>query len=206
MAQELVPKFKNILYLHGFRNNEQVMQFQTRKLRKLLPDCNHHFVNAPFVSKKELDDAVITRHFKAPYYEHCHFDDHFPAHPEPHEDARYHGIDESIDYWRRIAKEKDIDGIVGFSQGSYIAAILSNDFPLKFLVSVSGHPCLDEKYPIDPEVPAFHLVGEQDEWCERGVQFSEMYKNTTLVKHKHGHCFPNETAIYRQVVSWMNTL
>merc|ERR1712154_489475 len=98
---------KNILYLHGFRMNADVMTFQTRKLRKLLKDCNHHIINGTYVASGDPPEP-IQRHFKPPFYEFCQFeylDGVNGSNGFSPTNIKYEGIDETIEKLKVIAIE-----------------------------------------------------------------------------------------------------
>lgn len=182
--------------------NDSVMRFQTRKLQKMLADCNHHVINGFHLAKGDPDQSIATR-FKGPFYEHAQFE--YLANNK----INYYGIDDSIHHLSDIIIKKDIDGIIGFSQGSYIGSILTNEIPdkLKFFVSICGMKCTDKNYKFDSNIPSFHIVGEKDdEWYQKGIDFYNEYQNAILHKHKDGHTFPTEKRSYQELVDWMKSL
>jgi hypothetical protein len=190
----------NILYLHGFRGNKTLMKYQTKKLRDLLPTCTHHVINAVHQATEPPEDPVVRKSFQPPFYEHCQFT------YLPNNQVEYRGIDQSITYLKQYVKRHKIDGIVAFSQGTYVASILSSYVPLKFLVSICGMRCKDESYSIDPELPTFHVVGKQDKWYKPGLEFSEMFFDAKVAEHKGGHHFPAESKIINDVAEWIETV
>jgi len=190
---------KNILYLHGFRMNKEVMKFQSRKIINSFPDHNHHFINGTYISK-ENPPPIIKNNFSGPFYEFCQFK-YFPENK-----IKYYGIDKTVQSLKDIIKEKNIDGIVGFSQGTYIASILTGEIPIKFLILVCGMECKDKTYKIDTDVPSFHIIGKKDEWYEHGKQFHKLFKDAKLCEHSSGHNFPKEENIYNELKDWVNQL
>ena len=89
---------KNILYLHGYRMNKEVMKFQSRKVIKILPNCNHIMINAKYKSN-ENPPRIIKNNFKAPFYEHCQFK------YLPDNKIEYYGIEDSIQRIKKIIIE-----------------------------------------------------------------------------------------------------
>ena len=179
--------------------NEAVMRFQTRKLQRLLPDCNHNIINGTHLSDGDPEEIIASR-FKPPFYEHAQFE-YLP------DKIVYYGIDESIDNLSNIIIDRQIDGIIGFSQGSYIGSILTHKFPLKFFVSVCGMKCTDKKYKFDTNIPSFHIVGKQDhKYYQRGIDFYNEYNNAILHEHDDGHIFPTQKKVYQHLVQWLKSL
>ena len=189
----------NILYIHGYRANRSLMSLQTARLKRRLPNCNHYIIDGKHVAQGLPEDPMVRKHYPPPHFEHCQFN------YLPNGGATYTGIEESIEYLKEIAKEKEIDGIVAFSQGTYISSILASQIPLKFFVSVCGMRCVDPKYEVNFDVPSYHIVGKEDQWRERGVEFSKLYPDSQLVEHKGGHHFPREDCIYDQLVEWIDS-
>eukprot|EP01084_Bolivina_argentea_P128698 227439_1 len=182
--------------------NESVMKFQTRKLTRLLPEYNHIMINAPYIATEDPPTQIL-KHFKPPFYEHCHFE------WINENKVKYFGVDETIETYKETLKNQNIDGIVAFSQGTYISSLLSNEIPLKFFVSVCGMPFLDDKYRYQMkfDMPSFHIVGKNDEWYQRGIEFHTLYKDDApLYEHKAGHNFPAENQIYQELVSWIKAI
>ena len=195
-------KHINILYLHGYRMNKEVMQFQARKIIKNLPEsCNyyHHIINGTYISS-EKPPPIIYNNFNSPFYEFCQFK------YLPNDNIEYNGIDNTIVKLKNIIIKHKIDGIIAFSQGTYIASILNSYFPLKFFVSICGMKCMDSKYKINIDIPTFHIVGKKDEWYDRGIEFYKLYKNAELREHNSGHNFPKEETIYNDLIDWIKSI
>ena len=192
---------KNILYLHGYAMNEEVMKFQTKRLRRLLPNYTHTILNGPYIAARGPDKRV-EQHFKGPFYAQCQFDE-----PTEHTETQYYGIEQTIARYTELVRQNEIDGIVGFSQGSYIGAMLANAVPLRFLVSVCGMQCMDRRAVHNFEIPSFHIVGERDEqYLEHGLRFHEMFRNAPLLRHSTGHNFPVEKHINQELAEWIDAL
>ena len=98
-----------ILVLHGFQNNKNIIQFQTKYLRSILK-YNFIFINAPNLSNK-IPYEINIKYFTPPYY-------HWYNNNNNNE------LNKSINCIKKLGK---FDGILGFSQG---AAMATNIFDI----------------------------------------------------------------------------
>ena len=115
-----------ILYLHGFGTNKTLMRFQSRLITRLLPDDEHIFINAPIVS--DVDPTEIVKQMvEPPYYYYCRRCDINTDH--------YIGLDYSLKQLLNFLNKNQIDGIVAFSQATYVTSLLIKEYKLKFFVS-----------------------------------------------------------------------
>lgn len=127
-------------------------------------------------------------------------------------------------------KELPILGLVGFSQGASMAALLTHKFPelfgvttLKFAVLYSGFKLdtskgsgneqYDSFYPKDggekDGVRYLHVYGELDTVVadDRSMTFYEVVKpSSDLLKHPGGHFVPNSKLLVDQVTNWIQHL
>jgi predicted esterase len=187
-----------ILYIHGYRMNQQVMEYQSRKIVEYLPNCQHFFIDGTYKSEGK-PPKIIYDNFSSPFYEYCQFE-------YKNDSIEYNGINKTIERLKKIVLDKNIDGIVGFSQGTYITSILCHHIPVKFVVSICGMKCMDDSYKINTDIPSFHIVGKKDEWYEKGKEFRKLYKDSIYIEHKGGHTFPYENNIYEKLAEWINEM
>ncbi len=110
-----------------------------------------------------------------------------------------HGIDSTLDYMDTLFKEETFDGVVGFSQGAMLAAIMCtmpDRFPLRFAMFFSGFlprgQLQRERFFADKtiSVPTLHVWGEADELtpCAMAKQLRDICLETTVVVHPEGMC------------------
>ena len=166
----------NILYLHGYCSNIELIKLQTQQLRTKLDEIsylygysvNHNFVNGFYQIEQVPKETYVRENISKPFYAHCFYN-------YIEDKIIYKGIDKSIEYLKKIVKEKNIQGIVAFSQGTYITSILSNIINLKFVVYFNGMPYANDNYCINTKIPSFHIIGENDEWFEHGKLFYKKY-------------------------------
>ena len=79
---------------------------------------NHNFVNGFYPLEQVPKEKYVRENISKPFYAHCFYtyiDDVIT----------YKGIDKSIEYLKKFIIEKKIQGIIAFSQGTYITSILS---------------------------------------------------------------------------------
>ena len=167
----------NVLALHGYHMSGRIMCSMSKPLLKRL-DYNINLItpDAPYLIKNP-SSSEITKYFKPPYYQ--WFND-------------IHNI--NIDELKKI---KNIDGIIGFSQGSNIATIIIPYIKPKFFISISG-----VKHDISNciiNIPSFHIIGENDPFFYKSINLTKKFKNPNIVYHQGGHHFPKDVNIYKDV-------
>ena len=203
----------NILYLHGYCGNTELMNIQTVNLRKELSkeakiyniDINNHLINALYELDIIPEHQFIRKYIKPPYYGHCYFNYLL------NNTVQYTGINETMVYLKNIVKEKKIDGIVAFSQGTYITSLLCSklELELKFVVYFSGMSYRDTDHRIGVNIPSYHIIGKKDKWYSNGLELYNLYlecrENTFLYEHSGDHHFPNgsDIVMYKDLAKWV---
>ncbi|MFN3199659.1 MAG: DUF924 family protein [Bradymonadia bacterium] len=174
-----------VLVLHGFRQNGGVLKAKTRKLRKALEGVAELvYVDAPHMCDPE------TPHLRR----------WWDAQETP---VRYAGWSQTLTYLQEVfQRQGPFDGVVGFSQGGAVAALLGALQPLeaiqlRFVISISSFT------PRDPELaplmaqplklPSMHIYGERDEMVppERSIALSRCFEHGALATHPGGHFAPD---------------
>ena len=157
----------NILYLHGYCGNTELMHIQTLYLRNELSkaakiyniDINNNLINALYKLDIIPEHEFVRKYIKPPYYGHCYFN------YLSNNSIEYTGINKTILYLTNIIKEKNIDGIVAFSQGTYITSLLCSklelELKLKFVVYVSGMSYINNDRKIGINIPSYHIIGKE---------------------------------------------
>ena len=125
----------------------------------------------------------------------------------------YEGWDASVTYLKTLCREQGpFDGVLGFSQGASLAAILAASLehpertpetsepiqnkPFRFVISVSGFRPADPKF--DPlfrdqiQTPVMLIVGANDSivTSERSQTLAERCANIRVVRHPGEHYLP----------------
>ncbi|CAG2182587.1 unnamed protein product, partial [Oppiella nova] len=122
------------------------------------------------------------------------------------------GFDETLSLIRHTFETQGpFDGILGFSQGSALVALLCclktlNEFNynLKFVVIIAGFKSLSTKHLelfdrlngqlID--IPSLHIIGETDQIIDktRSEQLSQHFVNPFIIYHSGGHLVPSHSS------------
>jgi hypothetical protein len=202
----------NILYLHGYCGNKQLTSLQTSHFRSRLENVStvyslnikHHIINGFYKLDFIPKDTFIRENITPPYYAHCYYSYINDTQVE------YRGIEDSINYLKKIIKKNNIDGIVAFSQASYITSILSAEVDLKFVVYFSGMPYVKTDFKTNINIPSYHIVGKKDRWYEAGLELYRRYSksdkgNTQVFEHNGDHHFPkgDDVYIYTKIAQWI---
>ncbi|XP_004490411.2 uncharacterized protein [Cicer arietinum] len=189
---ERKPRF---LCLHGFRTSAEIMKTQMHKWpQSVLDKLDLVFLDAPFPCKgKSLVEGI----FDPPYYEWFQFNE---------ETTEYYNFDECLQYIEDfMIKHGPFDGLLGFSQGSVLAAALPGlqekgialtKVPkVKFVIIIAGiksrSPLLAEKAYFPPiSCPSLHFLGEKDFLKHFGKQLLEYFVEPVAIYHSKGHTVP----------------
>ncbi|KAJ6588540.1 FSH1-domain-containing protein [Mycena capillaripes] len=127
------------------------------------------------------------------------------------------GLPQSLDVLRDVLKTRKFDGVLGFSQGAALAALLTALLerpqvyppflideqtphpPFKFCVAVSGFrlsgtPIADAIYETPFTTPTLHVIGRNDVIVieERSHQLLKISTNARVEEHDGGHFVPSK--------------
>lgn len=232
----MAGKKLKILGLHGYRTSGEIMQLQAMILTDETSDiAEYNFINGFHVSKGS-PPASITQHFKAPYYQ-------WYEHPADEEDKakedtdenradaarheeEYSGLETTLKNLEELMEKNPVDGVVCFSQGTVIGALMvalaeRKQHPvfsqLKFgMYFSSSKPRLPAEYleliNAEPlKTPSLHVNGTaKDEDVEHTEAFVKLWDPATTAVHTHseGHKFPtalDDLEIYDHIVAWLKT-
>ena len=137
-----------ILCLHGYGQNGEFFRARTGALRKALKSADFHFIDAPFEARASFISADADgANGRGPALGWWDFEGERPA-----TSARYVGLDRTLDEVRStIETDGPFDGILGFSQGATLAAMLCllppGPPPVAFVVIIAAFL---------PRDPTFH--------------------------------------------------
>ena len=179
--------------------NKEIMKYQSRKIIKVLPSFNHFFINGIYESKQN-PPKIITKKFKGPYFDFC-----IKKYKNQNE-IQYDGIDKSVDYLTEVVTKNKIDGIIAYSQGTYISSILSNFIDLKFIIHICGMKCKDNKIIYNTKVPSLHIIGKNDKFYLESIKFKNLYEDSSFIIHNGGHTFPKDEYIYQHIKKWIKSI
>lgn len=120
----------------------------------------------------------------------------------------------TIEYLASVFEEQGpFDGVLGFSQGACVAAVLSAlldkgslppNIKFDFVVLISGFLPRDPRYAAIcdstsagqqiSQVKALHVVGKSDDVVEpaRSYKVMEMFESSEIVEHEKGHLVPSD--------------
>ncbi|WOH02691.1 hypothetical protein DCAR_0522080 [Daucus carota subsp. sativus] len=183
------PRF---LCLHGFRTSGHILKTQLHKWpASVLDKLELVFPDAPFPCTGKSGVKGI---FDPPYYEWY----------QP--DKEFTNFDECLEYIQEcMIKHGPIDGLLGFSQGSFLSAALPGLQPkglalkkvpkIKFLIIISGgkleNKALSVKAFSDAiSCPSLHFLGEMDVVKPQGKVLLESFVDPVVIRHPQGHTIP----------------
>jgi len=209
MEQE--KKYK-VLCLHGFRTSGSFLKKQISKWHpSIFEKFDMVFPDGTFPAGGKSDIEGI---FPPPYFEWFQFNKEF---------TEYTNLDECIAYLcDYMVKNGPFDGLLGFSQGATLAALLIgyqaqckvlNDHPpIQFMVSVSGSKfrdpgICDVAYKAPIKAKSVHFIGEKDWLKVPSEELATAFDDPLIIRHPQGHTVPrlDETSV-KQLSEWMSSI
>jgi dihydrofolate reductase len=199
---------KKILLFHGYAQSANIFSAKTGGLRKSLQKQGYEtiYVNAPLLLQgDQLHSSSDLELYGWWPYGHPDYD-MAPAEQTIKDELSKHDL-------------KDIEGIIGFSQGAGLSGYLSARYTefipdLKWAIYFSGFKLLPEKYHhhYEPSIalPTLHVIGELDTVVEEGRSLKLFNScdesNRLLLKHQGGHFVPNSKGFVTQVINWITSI
>ncbi|NP_001144323.2 uncharacterized protein LOC100277218 [Zea mays] len=201
-------KRAKVLCLHGFRTSGS---FLKKQISKWHPSIFQQFEMVfpdglfPAGGKSEIEGI-----FPPPYFEWFQFNKEF---------TEYTNLDECISYLcDYMVKNGPFDGLLGFSQGATLSALLigyqaqgkllSNHPPIKFMVSISGSkfrdPIICDVAYKDPiKVKSVHFIGEKDWLKVPSEELASAFDEPLIIRHPQGHTVPRlDDVSVKQLSEW----
>ncbi|KAL8145454.1 uncharacterized protein LOC141685633 [Apium graveolens] len=193
---EIIKRRKSrFLCLHGFRTSGHILKTQLKKWPEYVLDkLDLVFPDAPFPCTGISGVAGI---FDPPYYEWYQPNKEF---------TEYTNFDECLEYVQEcMIQHGPIDGLLGFSQGSFLSAALPGlqakglaltKVPkIKFLIIISGGKLkiedLSKKAFSDAiSCPSLHFLGEMDFLRPQGTDLLKSFVDPVVIHHHRGHTMP----------------
>ncbi|PKI82300.1 dihydrofolate reductase [Malassezia vespertilionis] len=213
-----IPKLK-VLVIHGYATNGAVFKRRTSALQKACRDVAEFvFVNGP-LHVRALPSASNPE----------------PGEPNPadpvekqarawwrHDGDVYRGWDNSAMFLQTVFQEHGpFDGIMGFSQGGSVTAVITaalehpslvpemhgkfQELPFKFAINISGFRPADQKFDalFEPKIatPMLIIIGMNDFLVEPKTTETllSICEQSRIVHHDGGHYLPTNA-------SWRNFL
>lgn len=203
-----------ILGLHGYAQNGEFFRARTGALRKAIK-AEFHFIDAPYAARASfITDATDGANGRGPALGWWDFE----GASRPAASSRYVGLDETLSSLRHtIETEGPFDGILGFSQGATVAAMLCllspAPPPVSFVVLVAAF------LPRDLEVqrhfssgacdgiPTLHIMGEDDQLVpmESSAAVASCFAGATTATHPGGHAVPASAPIRSALKSFVQS-
>mmetsp|Transcript_16138 Transcript_16138/g.56290 ORF Transcript_16138/g.56290 Transcript_16138/m.56290 type:complete len:2677 (-) Transcript_16138:165-8195(-) len=184
--QLLRPK---ALCLHGFRSNKDAMAMQMAHMVSAFGSVEWVFVNAsrrasgPAATKIPQGEAVEwwgqrEGSFETGWLESA---------------SQYDGLDETLP----LISAMNPVGIVGFSQGGGVAALLEARW-LVFFSAVRPRGLRRR------DVPSLHCWDPTEDYVEQFVEVSEHFTNKEVLSHSEGHTVPHDPSVVAKFVSFVS--
>jgi len=190
--------FQTLLFLHGSRQNANKIKNRLTKLRNMLKnECNAHitFLNGthPY---HEPSDTASESSLRNP------IESQRVWYNPTSDSSIYQGLDEAYAHvLGHIRSRPAYDGIVGFSQGGVLAALIVKRNPelFRYFISISSYTprCVKYKDMFSPaskcKYASLHVYGRNDLMvaCERSIEFSRCFEESRTAEHAFGHFAPD---------------
>ncbi|KAL6560628.1 hypothetical protein OROGR_004187 [Orobanche gracilis] len=226
-----------ILCLHGFRQNASSFKGRTSSFAKKLKNIAELiFVDAPhdlpFIfqpspsNKKNPPDNCCNRKFAwlvSPDYYDGKYDAEWKMAEIPFGSLQYQlqteGFDKSTDYLKNIfSQEGPFDGILGFSQGAAMAALLSahkeklgDEMDFRFVILCSGFAVnLEACAEGSISCPSLHIFGNKEGKdrqidSEASKDLAALFENgcSVIIKHDLGHIIPTRSPYIDEIKGFL---
>lgn len=210
---------KKVLCLHGYSMNDAWMGEWCAPFAAALPELELLVPCAPIAAPEE-EVRAMCQQFNMPIPEMrigpgknwCWYrasDDKPPV---------YRQIDESLTMLAELFRREPIDGVLGWSQGTVMAAILAAlcvkeqaaDFRFNWVVLCGGFRPGDTRFrhyfdtPIG--MPSLHVLGERESQFmqEQGQRLADSFLRSQVLHTPVGHILPLKYPDYMQrIADWM---
>ena len=164
-----------ILALHGYHMNGVIIRKMTLPIIKNINNnINIISPNGPYSVEPHRED--ITKYFSPPYF------------------SWINNNSTDIEYLKNY---NNIDGIIGYSQGSSIALFIADYLNPKFIINISGVNRLN--YDKILNIPSLHVIGANDPYYIHSKKLLTKYKSPKIIYHSKGHHFPSDIEIYKNI-------
>jgi len=212
---------KKVLALHGYSQNAVIFNKRLGAIRKECKNIDFFFVDAPHILLPSEVFGASSRLDSEPPLE-AVADEALDPNTAPRGWWRYNetrtGLQTSILAVRDVLMTQRFDGVLGFSQGAALAAVIAAllerpylypDFlvdgksphpPLQFCIAVSGFR-LNDPFSLEFLLPSYstptlHVLGKTDIVVveERSRQLIAVSENSRVEEHNGGHFVPSQSS------------
>mmetsp|Transcript_5132 Transcript_5132/g.12975 ORF Transcript_5132/g.12975 Transcript_5132/m.12975 type:complete len:284 (+) Transcript_5132:213-1064(+) len=193
-----------VLALHGWRTSGRVLDWQYSSYASLAPKLSDLVevtcIDAPHPARGPTMGG-IENYVNGPYYEWWDA----VKRPGSESESLYNGMPESIEYVLDYIKANGpFDGLMGFSQGGTMSAVLAalhqagacaiEPAPPRFCLIFAGLLSRDYRhatlYDTPIECPAFIVYGENDPGARYTKKLASTFRNPHVISHPGGHIVP----------------
>jgi len=180
-----------VLCIHGFRSNADAMAFQMAHITSALGGFEWVFITSPRPASGPPAPKVLPEEAREWWGQPGGaYETGWLA-----STSQYEGLDTTL---------KSIDasgflGVVGFSQGGGVAALLKSKWTVFF--SAVLPPNLKKA---SNETPSFHSWDPNEDYVEQMIEVSEHFTNKQVVLHNEGHVVPRDSEVVRKVIDFIN--
>lgn len=234
-----------ILCLHGFRQNASSFKGRTASLAKKLKniaelvfvDAPHElpFIYQPLADQNHSCDSAFAQ--QCPPFNHCNkrfawliagdYDGKHDAEWQmakiPFNSLQYQqqteGLEKSIEYLKTLFSQVGpFDGILGFSQGAAMAALVSahreklkGDINFRFVILCSGFAVNMAGYAEGSiNCPSLHIFGNKEGKdrqidCQASKQLASLFENgcSVIIEHDLGHIIPTRSPYIAEIKDFL---
>ncbi|XP_014271504.1 esterase OVCA2 [Halyomorpha halys] len=201
MAEKL-----KILCLHGCRQDGKIFNQKTGSLRRMLKNiCEFTYVTAPHSIKplnKELNNEINNDEYDYRTWWYNGADKSYLSKLQSEIDE---GFDESLQFLKQFIRDNGpFDGLLGFSQGGALAALIcflierkEFDAEFKFVILISAFKSLCtphlKYYSSKIDVLSLHVFGEGDDIItkDRSEDLMSLFAKAETLRHSGGHYVPS---------------
>lgn len=200
MAESRAHEKPRILCLHGFRTSAKILETQIHKWpESVLEKLDLVYLDAPYPSTgKSGVDGI----FDPPFFEWFQGNQDF---------TEYENFEECIAFIEDfMVKSGPFDGLLGFSQGAFLAAalpgmqakglVLTKVPKIKFLILICGAKLGGSKFGAPPlatnafsspvKCPSLHVIGENDFLKTESIALLDSFVDPIVIHHPKGHTIP----------------
>lgn len=200
MAESRAHEKPRILCLHGFRTSAKILETQIHKWpESVLEKLDLVYLDAPYPSTgKSGVDGI----FDPPFFEWFQGNQDF---------TEYENFEECIAFIEDfMVKSGPFDGLLGFSQGAFLAAalpgmqakglVLTKVPKIKFLILICGAKLGGSKFGAPPlatnafsspvKCPSLHVIGGNDFLKTESIALLDSFVDPIVIHHPKGHTIP----------------
>jgi len=186
----------NILCLHGCCQNQDMLQSLLKNFINICDKDKEHQFNFYYVQAEyQHPDGGFT------WY-------NIPLVVKDIGKIKYNEnmVKPTLEYIDRIIKEKNINILMGFSQGGNVVDCYLKYYvhtQIKKAVILSSYSLVNENEPIIDDVSVLNVISKTDEIVPYEL-YPKNYIHSQLIEHDKGHKFPRN-GIFREIKNFMTS-